>query len=95
MYTAEYLREKWQEKVAQHVNKNSNVLYSVWSDTLMKDGKKFRRTRREYKATVIKYGCSVHLLHLLAQDLSVPEIKTNVIEIAKYFCNNHFAVAVL
>ncbi|XP_073506891.1 uncharacterized protein [Phyllobates terribilis] len=44
---------------------------------------------------LITYGCSAHLLHLLAKDLSVPEIKANVVEIAKYFRNNHFAAAAL
>nr|XP_048724070.1 uncharacterized protein LOC125644334 [Caretta caretta] len=34
-------------------------------------------------------------MHLLAKDFSVPEIKANVVEIAKYFRNNCYAAAAL
>ena len=42
---------------------------------------------------VIAYGCSAHLLNLLAKDLEIPNIKEQVVNVVKYFRNNHFAGA--
>lgn len=43
---------------------------------------------------VITYGCSAHLMNLLAKDLEIPNIKEQVVQVVKYFRNNHFAAAV-
>ena len=42
---------------------------------------------------VITYGCSAHLLNLLAKDLEIANIKEQVVQVVKYFHNNHFACA--
>ena len=42
---------------------------------------------------VIMYGCSAHMLNLLAQDLAIPNIKEQVVQVVKYFRNKHFATA--
>lgn len=42
---------------------------------------------------VTTYGCSAHLLNLLAKDLEIPNIKEQVVQVVKYFRNNHFAAA--
>ncbi|XP_045463819.1 uncharacterized protein LOC123673377 [Harmonia axyridis] len=42
---------------------------------------------------VITYGCSAHMLNLLAHDIEVPGINGNIKKICKYFRNVHFASA--
>lgn len=39
---------------------------------------------------IITYGCSAHLLNLLAQDLQIRDIKEHVTDIIKYFRNHQF-----
>ncbi|KAE9545565.1 hypothetical protein AGLY_001108 [Aphis glycines] len=38
---------------------------------------------------IIKYGCSAHILSLLAHDLEVDSIKSNIKQVIKYFRNRH------
>lgn len=42
---------------------------------------------------IITYGCSAHILNLLAHDIEIPGIKENIKKIMKYFRNTHFAAA--
>jgi len=42
---------------------------------------------------LITYGCSAHLLNLPRNDVEIPNIKEQVVQVVKYFCNNHFAAA--
>jgi len=42
---------------------------------------------------IITYGCSAHILNLLAHDIEIPGIKSNIKKIIKYFRNTHFAAA--
>lgn len=42
---------------------------------------------------VITYGCSAHILNLLAHDIEIRGIKEEVKQVIKYFRNNHFASA--
>lgn len=42
---------------------------------------------------IITYGCSAHILNLLAKDIDVPDLKDNVKKIIKYFRNTHFPAA--
>lgn len=42
---------------------------------------------------IITYGCSAHILNLLAHDIEIPEIKRHIKNIIKYFRNTHFAAA--
>lgn len=42
---------------------------------------------------VTTYGCSAHLMNLFAKDLEIPSIKEQVVQVVKYFRNNHFAAA--
>lgn len=42
---------------------------------------------------VVCYGCSAHILNLLAKDLELPGVSEHVIQIIKYFRNNQFARA--
>ncbi|EZA58857.1 hypothetical protein X777_01032 [Ooceraea biroi] len=42
---------------------------------------------------IITYGCSAHVLNLLARDIEIPGIKGDIKKIMKYFRNTHFAAA--
>lgn len=42
---------------------------------------------------IITYGCSAHILNLLAHDIEIPGIKKQIKTIMKYFRNTHFAAA--
>jgi hypothetical protein len=42
---------------------------------------------------VIQYGCSAHLLNLLAQDINVPVVTANILKVIKYFRNKHLPSA--
>jgi Protein of unknown function (DUF 659)/hAT family C-terminal dimerisation region len=42
---------------------------------------------------VVTYGCSAHLMNLLAKDLEIENIKEHVVRVTKYFRNNHLAAA--
>lgn len=42
---------------------------------------------------IITYGCSAHVLNLLAHDIEIPGIKEDIKKIIKYFRNTHFAAA--
>lgn len=58
---------------------------------------KMRRDLFEFeeldRKDIITYGCSAHILNLLAHDIEVPGVKSNVKKICKYFRNVHFASA--
>ncbi|XP_053169546.1 double zinc ribbon and ankyrin repeat-containing protein 1 isoform X2 [Hemicordylus capensis] len=95
-HTAEYLQELAVKAIITREQKFKCLVRSLVTDNAA-NVSKMRRNLEEQEGNtkLITYGCSAHLLHLLAKDLSVLEIKTNVVEIAKYFCNNHFAAAAL
>ena len=42
---------------------------------------------------LIAYGCTAHILNLLAHDLEIPHVKEHVVQVVKYFRNNHLAAA--
>ncbi|CAH0547128.1 unnamed protein product [Brassicogethes aeneus] len=44
---------------------------------------------------IIQYGCSAHMLNLLAQDLEIPEATQAIIKVIKYFRNKHLPGAFL
>ncbi|XP_073499018.1 uncharacterized protein [Phyllobates terribilis] len=96
-HTAEYLQEVAVKAIATCEQKFKCLVRSLVTDNAANVSKMRRNLEEQGGNTklLITYGCSAHLLHLLAKDLSVPEIKANVVEIAKYFRNNHFAAAAL
>ena len=42
---------------------------------------------------VLTYGCAAHLSNLLAQDVQIPGVKEQVVQIVKYFRNTHLPAA--
>ncbi|XP_073526372.1 uncharacterized protein [Phyllobates terribilis] len=95
-HTAEYLQEVAVKARTTCEQKFKCLVRSLVTDNAANVSKMRRNLEEQGGNTkMLTYGCSAHLLHLLAKDLSVPEIKANVVEIAKYFRNNHFAAAAL
>lgn len=41
----------------------------------------------------LTYGCSAHIIHLLAKDLELSNVHSHVVAIAKYFHNTHLPAA--
>ncbi|KAM7178000.1 uncharacterized protein RBU57_001791 [Macrochelys suwanniensis] len=93
-HTAEYLQEVAVKAITNCEKNFKCLLCSVVTDNVA-NVSKMRRNYLEESPKLITYGCSAHLMHLLAKDFSVSEITANVAEIEKYFHNNHFAAAVL
>ncbi|KAJ8035218.1 putative AC transposase [Holothuria leucospilota] len=52
-----------------------------------------RKMEDDDERDLVTYGCSAHLLNLLAHDLEVPNVKDQILHVIKYFRNNHFACA--
>lgn len=38
---------------------------------------------------IIQYGCSAHLLNLLAEDFEISGVSSNILKVIKYFRNKH------
>ncbi|KAG8175836.1 hypothetical protein JTE90_013386 [Oedothorax gibbosus] len=53
------------------------------------------RTEKEHYINILTYGCSAHILNLLAKDIKISNVKAQVVDVIKYFYNNHFASAKL
>ena len=64
---------------------------SVVTDNAANVSKMRQKLETQDDVDVITYGCSAHMLNLLAQDLAIPNIKEQVVQVVKYFRNNHFA----
>ncbi|KAM7165779.1 uncharacterized protein RBU57_006912 [Macrochelys suwanniensis] len=93
-HITEFLQEIAVKAITNYGKKCKCLLRSLVTDNAA-NVSKMRRIYLEESPKLITYGCSAHLMHLLARDFSVPEIKANVVEIAKYFRNNHFTAAAL
>uniref|UniRef100_A0A1X7VPL6 DUF659 domain-containing protein n=1 Tax=Amphimedon queenslandica TaxID=400682 RepID=A0A1X7VPL6_AMPQE len=66
---------------------------SVVTDNAANVAKMRTELQKEDNLNVITYGCSAHLLNLLAKDLSIPGIKDHVVTVVKYFKYVYFANA--
>lgn len=92
-HTSEYLTEiaynsikKCEEELKCHIR-------SVVSDNANNVAKMRQLLENRVDLDVITYGCSAHVLNLLAGDCQFPNVKEHVLVIVKYFRNNHFANA--
>jgi len=66
---------------------------SFVTDNAANVAKMWENLQQREDVDLITYGCSAHLLNLLAKDLEIPNIKEQVVQVVKYFRNNHFAAA--
>lgn len=93
-HTAENLTELTTASIAKAEKDFKCSVGSVVTDNAANVAK--MRTKLEESEThkgLITYGCSAHLLNLLAHDLEIPNVKAQVVYVVKYFRNNHFASA--
>ncbi|XP_025051378.1 uncharacterized protein LOC102368925 isoform X2 [Alligator sinensis] len=96
-HTAEYFKDVAVRAVINCEQKFNCHVRSVVTDSAANVAKMRRCLEDKTEGCfLIAYGCSAHLMHLLAEDLGAsPDIKEDVVEVAKYFRNNHFASASL
>ena len=90
-HTAEYLTE-----VAKAAIEKAETQFTCTVGSLVTDNAanvNAMRNKITQSSNVVTYGCSAHILNLLAQDLEVPNVKEQVKHVVKYFRNNHFASA--
>ena len=89
-HTAEYLCE-----TATHAINKIEKEYKCTVGSLVTDNAanvaKMRNELSKIDNRLITYGCSSHILNLLAHDLEIKNVKAQVVAIVKYFRNNHFA----
>lgn len=91
-HTAEYLAKLATESMEKCEKNLGCQVGSIVTDNTG-NVKKMRSIVEITKPTIITYGCSSHLLNLFAHDLKVNNVKEQIVDVVKYFRNNHFASA--
>ena len=66
---------------------------SVVTDNAANMAKMRRQLEENISSDLLTYGSSAHLLNLLGQDVQIPEVREQVIQIIKYFRNTHLPAA--
>lgn len=97
-HTSDYLTELAVNAIIQTQNKFKCYVKSVVTDSAPNMAKMRRMLQEKEKDSgidIIAYGCSAHLMNLLAKDLNVEAVTNQVLRIIKYFRNNHSAKAYL
>ena len=54
---------------------------------------KMRRSLKDHDLDIITYGCSAHLLNLLAHYVEIAGVKDHIVQVVKYFRNHHLPAA--
>lgn len=102
-HTAEYLKDVTSKCIKEVESTYECKVGSVVSDNAANMSKMRQQLQNQDNENddntdvvpnIITYGCSAHILNLLAKDFDIPEASSHVIQIIKYFRNNHFARAV-
>lgn len=70
------------------VNDRSFVTDSAANERLMRS-----HLEKSEDVDIIQYGCSAHILNLLAKDLEIPAVTTSIVKVIKYFRNHHIPAA--
>lgn len=94
-HTSEYLVEMALNAITTCEHKFGCHFRSFVIDNAANVAKMRRDLELRENVNVITYGCSAHLLNLLAKDLEIANIKEQIVHVVKYFRNNHFAGAAL
>lgn len=92
-HTAEYLTEVAVSAIKKCETTFGCHVRSVVTDNAANMAKMRSEIKEREDIDVVTYGCSAHLLNLLAKDLEIVSIKEQIIQVTKYFRNNHFAAA--
>lgn len=93
-HDSDYLHTVTEHAIATTQAKFQCIIKSVVTDNAA-NMKSMRREIQNSNENIIAYGCSAHMLNLLAQDLGkqFSSIKSNVVHICKYFRNHHLSKA--
>lgn len=86
-HTAEYLKT-----MALKAIKKTETQFEVKVKSFVTDNTgnvQKMRSELEKQIGIIQYGCSAHILNLLAKDLEIPSATSNIIKVIKYFRNKH------
>ena len=75
-----------QEKFNSHIRS-----FVIDNAANMVNMKKSLETKDKDCIDEVYYGCSAHILNLLAKDFELKGVSEHMIQIIKYFCNNQFA----
>lgn len=92
-HTAEYLEELAVSSVRKTESDFGCRVRSIVTDNAANVAKMRRNLEQREDIDVITYGCSAHLLNLLAHDMEISNVKEHIVYVMKYFRNNHFALA--
>lgn len=97
-HTAEYLLQVLKNSIRKCYEEYKCNVTSVVTDNASNMTKMRSDLFKELdQKDILTYGCSAHILNLLAHDLEggleTPDLKENIKTICKYFRNNHFAHA--
>ena len=92
-HTADYLVQVAVDSIKTCQNQFGCSVRSFVTDNAANVAKMRENLEQREDVDLITYGCSAHLMNLLARDLEIPNIKEQVVQVVKYFRNNHFAAA--
>ena len=92
-HTAEYLEELAVSSIHKVEDEFGCHVRSIVTDNAANVAKMRRNLEQREDIDVITYGCSAHLLNLLAHDMEISNVKEHIVHVMKYFRNNHFALA--
>ncbi|CAG9814586.1 unnamed protein product [Phaedon cochleariae] len=90
-HTAEYLKE-----VATDAIQKTEETFGVKVRSFITDntGNVLKMRKELIKdVDIIHYGCSAHILNLLAEDLDIPGVTEHILKAIKYFRNKHLPAA--
>lgn len=94
-HTADYLVEVAQESISKCESEFGCSVSSLVTDNTVNVKSMREELEVNKELDLLTYGCSAHLLNLLAKDIQIKDVKEHVTHIVKYFRNNHFAAAKL
>ncbi|KAI6649837.1 Transposase [Oopsacas minuta] len=92
-HTSEYLAELAADAITScEINFRCHVR-NVVTDNAANMAKMRRDLQKKIPNEILTYGCSAHLLNLLAQDVQITGVKEQVVQIVKYFRHTHLPAA--
>lgn len=87
-HTADYLENIANQSITKIENQFECKILSVVSDNAANMVKMRKNLNMDHEE-IIFYGCSAHILNLLARDVKISGIKDHVVQIIKYFKHHH------
>ena len=92
-HTSDYLTQLAENSIKSSQERFKCRVGSVVTDNAANMAKMRRQLEENISGNLLTYGCSAHLLNLLAQDVQIPDVKEQVLQIIKYFRNTHLPAA--